>query len=420
MASSAPIEDLADVAQFLNSKRKPVTAADRTPGPYPYYGAAAIQDWVSDYIFDGTFVLVGEDGTVQTSNGKLMVQLAQGKIWVNNHAHVLRSGSDEDTRYLAYALAQVDAAPFITGAAQPKINMGNLKRVAVPWPTSSVRAEISEIGRALDDRINLLRQTNATLEAIAQALYKSWFVDFDPMRAKAEEREPVGMSSAAATLFPSEFEESEIGQVPKGWSTTSVYLLAKYINGAAYKAFDPNAEQRGLPIIKIAELKAGVTRSTAYSEVEMPEKIRIDTGEILFSWSGNPDTSIDTFVWSGGPAWLNQHIFRVVVEQPRERSFVLTTLKSLRPVFAEIARNKQTTGLGHVTVGDLKETRVISPPADVLVAWGEVVDPIWERSLCNQMQIQLLSTLRDTLISRLISGKNRVSGFEELIGDATA
>jgi type I restriction enzyme S subunit len=152
----------------------------------------------------------------------------------------------------------------------------------------------------------------------------------------------------------------------------------------------------------------------------MPEKIRIDTGEILFSWSGNPDTSIDTFVWSGGPAWLNQHIFRVVVEQPRERSFVLTTLKSLRPVFAEIARNKQTTGLGHVTVGDLKETRVISPPADVLVAWGEVVDPIWERSLCNQMQIQLLSTLRDTLIPRLISGKNRVSGFEELIGDATA
>ena len=140
-----------------------------------------------------------------------------------------------------------------------------------------------------------------------------------------------------------------------------LYDLATYINGAAYKAFQPNLERRSHPIIKIAELKAGVTEQTAYSDVEMPEKYKISPKDILFSWSGNPDTSIDTFVWSYDSAWLNQHIFRVVPNQPNERTFLLLLLKHLRPVFAELARNKQTTGLGHVTVANLKQLYVIYP-----------------------------------------------------------
>lgn len=417
MASSFPVVGLSEIAKFHNARRKPVTAADRSPGPYPYYGAAAIQDWVAEYIFDGTYVLVGEDGTVQTKDGKLMVQLVKEKFWVNNHAHVLQCDSEPDTRYLAYALAQAEASPFITGAAQPKINMGNLKRVEVPWPGTTTRAEIASIGAALDDRIDLLRQENSTFEAIVQTVFKSWFVDFDPVRAKAEGREPEGMDSAIAAIFPSEFEKSELGLIPRGWSTTSVYKWATYINGAAYKAFEPNSEKRGLPIIKIGELKTGVTSTTAYSDLTMPEKIRIDAGDILFAWSGNPDTSIGTFVWSIGPAWLNQHIFRVIVEPPHHRSFVLTALKHLRPVFAEMARNKQTTGLGHVTVGDLKRTRFVSPSPDIMRCWSGVVDPVWDAYQCNQLQIQSLMELRDTLLPRLISGRLRLPDFDAFIGD---
>lgn len=420
MASEFSEEPIAAVAQFFNSKRKPVTAKDRKAGPFPYYGAAAIQDWVSDYLFDGMFVLVGEDGTVQTGDGKLMVQLAQGKIWVNNHAHVLQCETEDDTRYLAYALTQVDAGPFITGAAQPKINMGNLKRVTVPWPTPDIRTGISAIGRAIDDRIDLLRQTNATLEAIAQALFKSWFVDFDPVRAKAEGREPDGMDAATADLFPSEFEESEVGLVPRGWPTQAVYESAQYLNGAAYKAFNPNSERRGLPIIKIAELKSGVTSQTAFSDEEMAPKYRIDSGDILFSWSGNPDTSIDTFVWSRGPALLNQHIFRVVPTSKCNRSRILAMLKFLRPRFAEIARNKQTTGLGHVTVADLKEMRFVLPPSEVVTSWNRIVDPIVEKAFSTQLQAQLLEDLRDTLLPRLISGQLRLPEAEEAGEDALA
>jgi len=146
-------------------------------------------------------------------------------------------------------------------------------------------------------------------------------------------------------------------------------------------------------------------------------KYLINTGDILFSWSGNPDTSIDTFVWPHGEAWLNQHIFRVVPMAAQERSFVLLTLKYLKPVFAEIARDKQTTGLGHVTVSDLKRLQVVQPNKQLLEQWNEFVDPLLERTFTNEQKAQTLATLRDTLLPRLISGQLRLPDAEAVVGE---
>jgi type I restriction enzyme S subunit len=327
-------------------------------------------------------------------------------------------------RFLKYVVSDRgflrQASARIVQGVQANFSLGELKSGRFLLPSPQEQSRICELLGALDDRIDLLRQTNATLEAIAQALFKSWFVDFDPVRAKAEGREPDGMDAATADLFPSELEESEVGLVPRGWPTQAVYESAQYLNGAAYKAFNPNSERRGLPIIKIAELKSGVTSQTAFSDEEMAPKYRIDSGDILFSWSGNPDTSIDTFVWSRGPALLNQHIFRVVPTSKCDRSRILAMLKFLRPRFAEIARNKQTTGLGHVTVADLKEMRFVLPPSEVVAGWNRIVDPIVEKALSTQLQAQLLEDLRDTLLPRLISGQLRLPEAEEAGEDALA
>ncbi len=290
-----------------------------------------------------------------------------------------------------------------------------VEKIPTPVPSIAEQERIVHFLCCLDDRIALLGETNATLEAIAQALFKSWFVDFDPVHAKQQGRAPEGMDEATAALFPYSFEESELGLVPKGWGTCPIYDWATYINGAAYKAFEPNSERRGLPIIKIAELKSGVTSQTAYSDVAMPEKYRIETGDILFSWSGNPDTSIDSFVWQHSQAWLNQHIFRVIPHAAKERSFVLQMLKHLRPVFAELARNKQTTGLGHVTVADMKRLHVIRPDKAALDLFNETVAPIHERVFENEKQTQTLATLRDTLLPRLISGQLRLPEAEAML-----
>jgi type I restriction enzyme S subunit len=193
-----------------------------------------------------------------------------------------------------------------------------------------------------------------------------------------------------------------------------VYEVATFINGAAYKSFQPNADRRGRPIIKIAELKSGVTSQTAYSDVQMPDKYLIATGDILFAWSGNPDTSIDTFVWVHEPAWLNQHIFRVLPAVLSGRAYVLQLLKFLRPVFAELARNKQTTGLGHVTVADLKRLHVAMPSAPLVARFEGLVGPIQARAFANEQQALTLAALRDFLLPRLISGQLRLPEAEAL------
>jgi len=333
----------------------------------------------------------------------------------------LGNESVANAKFISHCLRQPEIKDWLTrhavGATMPNLNTGILSAVPIHLPPLRTQLEIASMLGALDDRIALLCETNATLEAIAQTIFKSWFVDFDPVHANAKGRAPEGMSEATAALFPDSFKESELGLVPRGWSTNSVYDLAQYINGAAYKAFEPNSEQRGLPIIKIAELKAGVTKQTGYSDVSMAEKYRIAAGDILFSWSGNPDTSIDTFVWLHGDAWLNQHIFRVVPNTSSERSFVLMTLKYLNPIFAEIARNKQTTGLGHVTVADLKRLRVVKPSDAVLKQWNEIVDPLIERAFNVQLQAQTLATLRDTLLPRLMSGKISLSKNQSSIAN---
>lgn len=324
-----------------------------------------------------------------------------------------------DPNWLAICLRSPLSQHLLSSRAnttvQTTINLKDLRALPLPMAPQHEREQIIELIGSLDDRITLLRETNATLEAIAQALFKSWFVDFDPVRAKAEGLEPEGMDAATAVFFPDSFEESELGLVPIGWATQPIYGMASYINGAAYKAFEPNAERRGLPIIKIAELKAGVTSKTAFSDVVMPEKYLIKTRDILFSWSGNPDTSIDTFVWGHDPALLNQHIFRVLPNIPTERSFVLQTLKNLKPVFAELARNKQTTGLGHVTVADLKRLHVVNPPEAVIEQFNNCVETIHQMNFGNEQQAKTLTQLRDTLLPRLISGQLRLPEAEAQI-----
>lgn len=317
--------------------------------------------------------------------------------------------------YYNLALRKIEIRNLAGGSAQPILNKTAFGQLRVDCPPLLEQKALVKLLCPLDDRISLLRETNATLEAIAQALFKSWFVDFDPVRAKAEGLEPEGLDAATAALFPDSFEESELGLTPRGWATRPIYDMASYINGAAYKAFEPNAERRGLPIIKIAELKAGVTSQTAFSDVAMPDKYLIETGDILFSWSGNPDTSIGTFVWGHDSALLNQHIFRVLPHIPSERSFVFQMLRNLKPVFTELARNKQTTGLGHVTVADLKRLHVVNPPGAVIKQFNNCVETIHQMVFSNEQQAQTLSQLRDSLSPRLISGQLRLPEVEAQI-----
>ena len=167
----------------------------------------------------------------------------------------------------------------------------------------------------------------------------------------------------ARAVFRQWFVENEdVGD----WEEKPLYEYAEYINGAAYRDFDFSLDNSGLPIIKIAEIKNGITNQTKYTNKQMDEKYRIIDGDILFAWSGSPDTSIDTFIWSNGEGWLNQHIFKVVSLNPSRKWFTYLLLKEFKEIFIEIARDKQTTGLGDVTVKDLKRLMFACPKDKVV------------------------------------------------------
>jgi len=407
MSSDFPRTTLSSLLSFANGRTSPERLDD---GMFSVYGSNGLIGKATNSNFPKNSIIIGRVGSYCGS-----VHFSNKPCWVTDNAICATAKEDNNPFFLLYLLRHLNLNNWRSGSGQPLLNQTTLNSIEVRVPPPTTQKTIGEFIWTLDDRIALLRETNTTLEAIAQALFKSWFVDFDPVRAKQEDREPEGMDAATAALFPDSFEESELGLVPKGWTISAVYSLAQYINGAAYRAFEPNSERRGLPIIKIAELKAGVSSQTGYSDIKMPMKYLINTGDILFSWSGNPDTSIDTFVWPHGEAWLNQHIFRVVPMAAQERSFVLLTLKYLKPVFAEIARDKQTTGLGHVTVSDLKRLQVVQPNKQLLEQWNEFVDPLLERTFTNEQKAQTLATLRDTLLPRLISGQLRLPDAEALV-----
>ena len=158
-------KNLEDCCEILDSKRKPVTKSARENGEYPYYGANGIQDYVSDYIFDGAFVLVGEDGSVITPAGKPVVTWAEGKIWVNNHAHIIAEGNNVLLRFLYHYLQTVDVFQYIHGNI-PKLTGGDFRKIQVPIPPMEVQQEIVRI---LDSFSNLCNDISSGIPAEIEA-----------------------------------------------------------------------------------------------------------------------------------------------------------------------------------------------------------------------------------------------------------
>ena len=234
-------------------------------------------------------------------------------------------------------------------------------------------------------------------------------MDFDPVHAKAAGRQPARMSAETAALFPESFQGSPIGPIPKGWDVLPLYETAQWVNGAAFKNEDFCASGNGLPVIKIAELKDGIGGQTKWSQRELSDDRTIDTGDLVYSWSGSPDTSLEAFLWSGGRGLLNQHIFKVISATAAEKRFVYYLLQYLRPVLVETARNKQTTGLGHVTIADMKRLLVCIPSKAVLAAFDQKAAPIFEKAFINTIESRTLAALRDTLLPKLLRGELSVA-----------
>lgn len=326
---------------------------------------------------------------------------------------IVRCGEKIRPRFLCYWVNSVAAhhiSSHTVGAVQQHFNVGAAKKMKVAVPDISTQDAVVEVLGSIDDRITLLRETNATLEAIAQALFKSWFVDFDPVRAKAEGRQPEGMDATTAALFPDSFEDSELGLVPKGWTVRSLDSIADYLNGLALQKFPP-LEDAWLPVIKIAQLRKGDTVGADRAGRDIKPEYVIQNGDVLFSWSG----SLEVVIWCGGEGALNQHLFKVTSAEFPKWFYYLWTRQHL-PAFQHIAASKATT-MGHIQRKHLTEAKVVVPSAEVIQMLGAQVEPLLDRWLANAEQAQTLIQLRDTLLPRLISGQLRLPEAQAVLND---
>lgn len=325
-----------------------------------------------------------------------------------------------DPTYLYSIICSDDFVDYLVrnekGAAYPAVTQDIIGAYTFTLPPNAIQKTTAGLVSPINQKIELNQRMNETLEGMARAIFKSWFVDFDPVHAKAEGRDPEGMDAQTASLFPDSFTDDGL---PEGWTQESVISSAEYINGAAYKDMHFSKEPDAWPVVKIAELKNGISPQTKFTNTDLGDKFKLDTGDILFSWSGSPDTSIDTFIWTGGKGWLNQHIFKVVNKTRAERCFAYWLLKYLKPEFIEVARNKQTTGLGHVTRKDMEWMQYCKPDQPILDLFYETVGLLLDQIENNFIQNQTLAALRDTLLPKLISGELRVDTATESLKEAS-
>lgn len=229
-----------------------------------------------------------------------------------------------------------------SGSTFSEASGGLMKSLQILAPSISEQRAIADVLWSIDQKIQLLKSHNKTLDATAQKLFHEWFIEFN---FPNNEGKPYSKSGGKMT-------ESTVGQIPIEWTSKSLFEVADYINGGAFKDTDFSSEKMGLPVVRIAELKNGFTSQTNYTEKELSSKYYLRDEDILFSWSGSPETSIDIFIWDKGSALLNQHIFKVVPKDEDLKTWVYFLLKHHKPFFIHRAKQKQTTGLGHITVSD--------------------------------------------------------------------
>ncbi|MDP3247960.1 MAG: restriction endonuclease subunit S [Polaromonas sp.] len=319
-------------------------------------------------------------------------------------------GPELDHRFLKYVLlAERDSfLRFASGTTHQTIYFPEVKAFHIALPSIEVQRQIADTLSAFDTQALLLRDTNATLESIAQAIFRSWFIDFDPVHAKAKGLAPEGMDETTAALFPDSFEESALGTIPKGWAAKPLDSIASFLNGLAMQKFPPESESEFLPVIKIAQLRAGHTVGSDRASARLKPEYVVRDGDVLFSWSG----SLEVEIWCGGIGALNQHLFKVTSNDVPKWFYYLATRHHL-PAFRRVAASKATT-MGHIQRGHLSAALIALPPADLLEACSEVISPLIELRISNSLEIKTLSELRDTLLPRLISGKLRIPQAEEL------
>ena len=349
-------------------------------GQYPVYGSGGLMRYVDSKLYDGPSILIPRKGTLNN------IMFVDNPFWTVDTMFWSIINTDKvDPKFLFYSICKRDFASMNVGSAVPSMTVNILNDIQISYPKNiEDQRRIASILSSLDRKIELNNKINADLEEMAQAIFKNWFVDFEPFK-------------------DGKFVDSELGMIPEGWKVGRLTEIASYMNGLAMQKYPPENNEDSLPVLKIKELGQGFCGTDCdRCSCNIKDECKIHNGDVIFSWSG----TLLVDVWCGGDCGLNQHLFKVTSKDYPKWFYYYWTKHHLQE-FIHIAKDKAVT-MGHIKRGHLEEAMVAIPDNDSMEKAHELFEPILSKMISLRLENSRLSLLRDTLLPRLMSGELEV------------
>lgn len=381
----------------------------RRPGNVPILGSFGITGWHDEAKASGPGVTLGRSGA---SFG--VVSYSPVDFWPLNTALYVIDFHGNNQRFAYYLLKCFDFQGYNSGSAQPSLNRNFIHPVPVDVPPLSEQRAIAHILGTLDDKIELNRRMNETLEAMARALFKSWFVDFDPVRAKAEGRDP-GLPKHIADMFPDSFEDSELGEIPKGWEMQTVGDLAEIVGGSTPSTKEPAYWSEGmhhwvtpkdLSSLTVPVLLDTERRITDAGLAQIGSGL-LPTGTVLLS-SRAP---IGYLAVAEVPLAINQGFIAMKPKKGVSNLFLLLWASVAQDDI--LSRANGSTFL-EISKANFRPIPLVAPRVNVMEAFDRQVGPLYKRIVENERASRTLADLRDALLPKLLSGEVRVRDTDHL------
>ncbi|RSJ88960.1 restriction endonuclease subunit S [Streptococcus mitis] len=392
------LRKLGDLIEIYNNKRVPLSAKQREglEKIYPYYGAQGIVDYVDDYIFDGKYILIAEDGENLKSNNKSICTLATGKYWVNNHAHIIEGNDETNTDFLYYKLNSISFAPYITGSAQPKLNKENLLNIELYIPSREHQDKIAKVLTLLDQKIQTNNQINQELEAMAKTLYDYWFVQFD----FPDQNGKPYKSSGGKMVYSPELKR----EIPEGWGVKKLNEVVDLISGYPFSSNDYVINGK-YKLYTIKNVQDGYTVDKVdnyldFLPINMSHECQLRRGDLIMSLTGNVGRI--GMVYEDN-VLLNQRVLKLKTINKTHKSFIYSFFRSdvTKAHLENISTGTSQKNLSPIDIGNM----MIPFPSESLLS--KFLDNL-NMLESNFVENQQLTQLRDWLLPMLMNGQVKV------------
>ncbi len=345
-----------------------------------------LTDGLTPYYLKEYDIVIGMDGSKVGKNFAIVKKEDLPLILVQRVACV-RAKKGYDQKYIWQYISSPRFIEYVntikTGSSIPHISGKQIADFPIFLPTLSEQKKIAAVLSALDDYIENLRAQNRVLEQTAKTIYDYTFLQ----------------CAGHQTTYNKTLNRN----IPAEWEIDNLYRIADFTNGLACQKYRPITEKEKLPVIKIREMHDGVTADTEFVRSDIPEKVIVNPGDLLFSWSA----SLEVMMWNGVKGGLNQHIFKVTPKEYFSLYFVYFQLKDYIGNFKRMAEARKTT-MGHITTDHLNQSRIAIPDEETMKRFSSQVTPLFKKQLVNSQQIETLTTQRNTLLPLLMTGQIEV------------